>query len=246
AKQIQKCQEKRGRAARKAAMNLVDDGLDEIKNQSDQLEARILEQDRRTDKHTRRPILPLRVGWAPARHPAPSFKSDLSVIAASAKLIVFISVVAILYFGRPVFVPLAVAILLTFILAPFVRVLRRWHLGRIPSIIAVVFLAFLTLFGLGMVLGQQVKHLAADLPKYEDTLTKKIDALRGAAAGTGTLGQASNVLRNLGQELDNARPGLQPLGVTQSVLSPIQVEIHQPAPAPLEVIQKIINPLLDP
>src|SRR5262249_23764366 len=51
---------------------------------------------------------------------------------------------------------------------------------------------------------------------------------------------------NLGQELDNARPGLQPLGVTQSVLSPIQVEIHQPAPAPLEVIQKIINPLLDP
>src|SRR5262245_19502339 len=70
AKQTQKCQKKRGRAARKAAMNLVDDGLDKIKNQSDQLEARILEQDRYTDQQTRRAILPLRVGWAPARRPA--------------------------------------------------------------------------------------------------------------------------------------------------------------------------------
>ena len=217
-------------------MNRSDDSLDKIKNRGDQLEVRGLEQDRRADGQTRQAIFPLRVGWAPARQPASSFKSDLSVIAASARLIVFIAVVAILYFGRPVFVPLAVAILLTFILAPFVRALRRWHFGRIPSIITVVLLAFLTIFGLGMVLGQQVKHLAADLPKYENTLTKKIDALRGATAGRGTLGQASNVLRNLGQELQDAQPES----------TPIQVEIHQPAPAPLEVIQRIINPLLDP
>src|SRR5215472_2564459 len=95
-----------------------------------------------------------------------SFKSNLSVIAASAKLIVFIGVVAILYFGRPVFVPLAVAILLAFILSPLVRVLRRWRFGRIPSIITVVLLAFLIICGLRMLLGEQVTHLAAALPKY--------------------------------------------------------------------------------
>jgi predicted PurR-regulated permease PerM len=235
--------QKSGQTARNAAMDRSDDGLDKTNKQGDQLEGRVLEHGRGADKQARGAIFPLRVGWAPARHPASSFRSNLSVIAASARLIVFIILVAILYFGRPVFVPLAVAILLTFILAPFVRALRRWHFGRIPSIITVVLLAFLTIFGLGMVLGQQVKHLAAALPKYENTLTNKIDALRGATAGRGTLGQASNVLRNLGQELQDARPELKSGGSAQT---PIQVEIHQPAPAPLEVIQRIINPLLDP
>ena len=61
--------------------------------------------------------------------------------------------------------PLAVAILLTFILAPPVRLLRRWRLDRLPSIIIVVLIAFLAIFGLGTVLGEQVSHLAAALPK---------------------------------------------------------------------------------
>jgi len=149
-------------------MNRSDDGLDRIDTQSDELEGKILERDGGTVKQRRAAIYPLGVGWAPGRGPAPSssFKSNLSVIAASAKLIVFIGVIAILYFGRPVFVPLAVAILLAFILAPLVRVLRRWRFGRIPSIITVVLLAFLTIFGLGMLLGEQVTHLAAALPKY--------------------------------------------------------------------------------
>ena len=226
-------------------MNRSDDSLDKIKNRGDQLEVRGLEQDRRADGQTRQAIFPLRVGWAPARQPASSFKSDLSVIAASARLIVFIAVVAILYFGRPVFVPLAVAILLAFILAPLVRALRRWRFGRIPSIITVVLLAFLTIFGLGMLLGEQVTHLAAALPKYQDTLTKKIDALRGATAGRGTLAEASKVLRNLNRELKN-EPEPEPGATAEQRVTPIPVEIQQPPTAPLEVIQRIINPLLDP
>ena len=164
-------------------MNRSDDGLDKINDQRDQIEGKILERDVGADKQTRAAIYPLGVGWAPGRRPASSFKSNVSVIATSAKLIIFICLVAILYFGRPVFVPLAVAILLAFILAPLVRVLRRWRFGRIPSVFTVVLIAFLTIFGLGMLLGEQVTHLAAALPKYQDTLTKKIDALCGATVG---------------------------------------------------------------
>ena len=184
-------------------MSRSDDGLDRTKNQPDKLEAKILQGDGGVDKQRRAAIYPLGVGWAPGRRltSSSSFKSNVSVIATSAKLIVFIGIVAILYFGRPVFVPLAVAILLAFILAPLVRALRRWRFGRIPSIITAVLLAFLTIFGLGMLLGEQVTHLAAALPMCQDTLTQKIDALRGAAAGRGTLGEASKVLRNLDREL---------------------------------------------
>ena len=222
-------------------MNRSDDGLDKIDNQRDQLEDRTPEGNDSAENRAGRVGLP-RVGWAARRSPLPSLRSNLSLIAASAKLIIFIGLVAILYFGRPVFVPLAVAILLAFILAPLVRALHRWHLGRIPSIIAVVLVAFLTIFGLGMVLGEQVTHLAAALPQYQATLTKKIDALRGMTAGRGTLGQVSDVLRNLNRELETQR-GLEPGGTRTN---PVLVEIQQPVPQPLEIIQKIINPLLDP
>jgi predicted PurR-regulated permease PerM len=222
-------------------MNPSDGGgnIDKINDQAKHLA-------RTDDKKARTTIHPLNASWTPGQRTASSFKSSLSVIAASAKLIIFIGLVTILYFGRPVFVPLAVAILLAFILAPLVRVLRRWHLGRIPSIVTVVFIAFLTIFGLGMVLGEQVTHLAASLPQYQDTLTKKIDTLRGMTAGRGTLGQASDVLRNLNRELKTDQRGLVTGGTTEQRTTPVPVEIQQPVAAPLEVIQKIINPLLDP
>ena len=162
-------------------MDRSDDGLDKINDQRDQPKGKILEPDSGGRERAPTLVYP-RAGWGLGRSPVSSLTSNLSIIAASAKLIIGIGIVAILYFGRQVFVPLAVAVLLTFVLAPPVRVLRRWRFGRIPSIVTVVLVAFLALFGLGMVLGEQVTHLAAALPKYQDTLTKKIEGLRGAAA----------------------------------------------------------------
>jgi predicted PurR-regulated permease PerM len=227
-------------------MDRSDDASGKIGDHSDQPENTILQQGADAQDQVRTMANPLRVGWAPGRGPAPSFTSNLSVIAATAKLISGIGVIAILYFGREVFVPLAVAILLTFILAPLVRVLRRWHFGRIPSILTVVLIAFLAIFGLGIVLGEQVAHLAAALPKYQDTLTKKIEKLRGAAAETGTLGQASNVLRNLSEELKDTKSGPQPSLATDRQLTPVPVEIYETAKAPLQVVQRVITPLVDP
>jgi predicted PurR-regulated permease PerM len=224
-------------------MDRSSDGLDSISDQRDQLESKTPEQDSSTDQ-TR--TVPPAVGWASVRSPVSSFTSNLSAIAASAKLISGIAVIAILYFGREVFVPLAVAVLLTFVLAPPVRALRRWRLGRIPSIVTVVLIAFLAIFGLGMVLGEQVSHLAAALPKYQDTLTKKIERLRGAAAETGTLGQASNVLRSLDRELTDTQAGPEPSATLKQQITPVPVEIYQAATAPLQIVQRVISPLVDP
>ena len=98
----------------------------------------------RPDAEDRTPtvVYPHRFGWGLGRSPVSSLTSNLSIIAESAKLIIGIGIVAILYFGREVFVPLAVAILLTFVLAPPVRVLRRWRFGRIPSIVTVVLICY--------------------------------------------------------------------------------------------------------
>jgi hypothetical protein len=73
--------------------------------------------------------------------------------------------IAALYFGRDVFMPLALAILLSFALAPLVLLLRRWHFNRVLSVVGTVFLAFLIIFGIGALIGSQLAQLADDIPQ---------------------------------------------------------------------------------
>jgi hypothetical protein len=95
--------------------------------------------------------------------------------------VVLIAVVVIggLYFGREVLVPIALALLLSFVLAPLVRLLEGWYVPR-GVVISVVVFAFATIFGLGALMVSQVDQLAGDLPSYQSTLREKIQSLRGA------------------------------------------------------------------
>jgi len=68
-------------------------------------------------------------------------------------LAVAVVIVVSLYFGREVFVPMALAVLLSFALGPLVLLLRRWHLGRVPAVIVAVLLAFSIIGGIGTFVG---------------------------------------------------------------------------------------------
>src|SRR5881227_1291300 len=76
--------------------------------------------------------------------------------ARSLTVLATLATVAALYFAKALLVPLALAILLTFVLAPAVRLLRAWGLGRVPAVAIVVFWAFLVIFGIGSFIGEQV------------------------------------------------------------------------------------------
>ena len=106
-------------------------------------------------------------------------------------------VIGALYFGRDVFVPLALAVLLSFVLAPLAGRLQRFRLGRVASVLLVVVVAFAALFSLFGYVGTQVAQLAADLPAYQITIQEKIRTLRGAGAGDGAFERAGNVLQTL-------------------------------------------------
>jgi predicted PurR-regulated permease PerM len=75
-------------------------------------------------------------------------------------------VVAALYFGRDVFVPLALAGLLSFALAPLIAVLRNWGIPRTSAVLTVVVAAFLGIFSFGFIVAGQVSQLGASLPRY--------------------------------------------------------------------------------
>src|SRR5687768_9169204 len=91
-------------------------------------------------------------------------------------------VVVVLYWAQAVLVPIALAILLTFVLSPPVTWLERW-IGRIPAVLAMVTLVF-TVLGLGgWGLTRQMDHLAEDLPRYRVNILAKIADVRGAGKG---------------------------------------------------------------
>jgi predicted PurR-regulated permease PerM len=82
---------------------------------------------------------------------------------------IIVVVIPLLYFGREVFVPIALSILLSFALAPPVRWLRRIHVPRILAVISVVALAFAALAAFSMVVAWQVADLAQSLPPTSAT-----------------------------------------------------------------------------
>jgi predicted PurR-regulated permease PerM len=88
-----------------------------------------------------------------------------------------------LYLAQKILIPLALAILLAFILTPVVDSLQRRGLWRVPSVLLVVVLSLLLVGGIGLALTLQLKNLAADLPQYQENITQKIAGLRQAGKG---------------------------------------------------------------
>lgn len=82
-------------------------------------------------------------------------------------------VVAALYFGQELLVPLVLAGLLAFVLAPLARLLQRARLPRALAVLLAVALAFMVIGLLSLVVGQQITALASSLPQYQANITSK-------------------------------------------------------------------------
>ena len=169
-------------------------------------------------------------------------------IARSLAVMAVLGVIAALYFAKAVFLPLALAILLTFLLAPAVRLLRSWGLPKPPAVVLVVAFAFTVILGIGALVGQQVTKLAQNLPVYQYNIEEKIRSAREFAGG-GMLERISNFLGDLNQEVGkkNDNPTQAAVPQPNEVLNKlIPVEVHQPGATPMQVAQRVLQPLIDP
>src|SRR6202048_2773413 len=167
--------------------------------------------------------------------------------SATSAVLMGVVLVAILYFARDVLVPIVLAVLMSFVLAPLVALLQRLRCPRIVAVLLVVLAAFSVLFALGGLMASQVNQRAMDLPTYQSTLREKIQSLRGAATGTGTLERASEVLQNLRKELERPKPDAQtPASPGDASIKPIPVEVRQPDPGALQTLAALIAPLMHP
>ncbi|MGZ5959725.1 MAG: AI-2E family transporter [Rhizomicrobium sp.] len=170
--------------------------------------------------------------------------------AASAAVVAAVLVAAV-YFGRPLLVPLALSILLAFALAPVAEFLRRLKLGRIGAVILTVTLAVLLISGIAAFIGTQLAWLAQSLPQYQQNIVAKIQSVEGSATNNGMIQGALNMFNNLSDQIANVpRPGkndqLESKTTSQRTDPAIPVVIRTPAPRPIEVIQNVGGPLLEP
>jgi AI-2E family transporter len=161
-------------------------------------------------------------------------------------------VVAFLYFARDVIVPIALAILLSFMLAPAVRWLRRLQMGRVVAVTLTVLIAFLML-GFAAIAVQELSSLAQQLPEYRSNLEAKIRSLPGAVPGGGVLRRATSMVEELGRELKQSETQIAKSADDRSALGtppvesakPVPVEIQRPEFEPLQIVQSVIGPLLN-
>jgi predicted PurR-regulated permease PerM len=175
----------------------------------------------------------------------------MALLSAVATAILAVIIISMLYFGRDIFVPVALAILLSFVLAPLVGLLQRIHVPRGLAVVSVVVVAFMLIFAMGSLLATQLTQLAGDLPRYQSTISEKIQSFRDTKAGRGTLERASDMLKDLSKELDKPKdaPSTRAPGSivgSNPSAPPVPVEVRQPDPGALESLRTLISPLIHP
>ena len=179
----------------------------------------------------------------------------ISLLSAVATAVLAVIIIMTLYFGREIIMPISLAILLSFVLAPLVGLLQRIRIPRAVAVVSVVILAFALIFAMGSLLASQLTQLANDLPRYQSTISDKIQLFRDTTAGRGTLERASGMLRDLSKELDKPKEVAPSLGSStvinprtsgSSPATPVPVEVRQPDPGALESLKALISPLLHP
>ncbi len=172
----------------------------------------------------------------PPATPGPSGLGTMAVI---------IVLIGALYVGREVFIPLVLALLLSFVLEPIISLLRRWYVPRIPSILITVALALAILLAFGGVIGLQIADLAGKLPQYQQTMQTKLAGLQSGAYGrfAALVHRASNAVQETSAPR-KAEP--QADGGSAPREKPVLVRLPEQEPSPLLVAQTVLQPILSP
>ena len=117
--------------------------------------------------------------------------------------VVGVVVIATLYWAQSVFIPVALAAFLTFLLSPFVTWFRQRGLPRTPAVILVVLCAATALGGVGWLVTEQISSLLRELPKYRHNIQDKVQSFKQA---TGNLNEIQKIVSEINQE-PGKRPG---------------------------------------
>ena len=168
----------------------------------------------------------------PAVPPIAPFRNRALGIIATATLL------ALLYFARDVLVPVTLAFILSLLIAPLVRVLRRIGLGQTLSVLAAVFVLALSFGAIAAVIGSQLMRMAGSVPQYEQTLEDKLETLNKL-----TVRRVNRFTAEAGRALNRNPQPPQPQTLEPDAASntPIPVELHEAPANSLQILQRVLG-----
>ncbi|MBV9858968.1 MAG: AI-2E family transporter [Alphaproteobacteria bacterium] len=154
-----------------------------------------------------------------------------------------------LYFAREVLIPITLAILLSFLLAPIVTLLERVRFGRVPAVLLAVVAALGIITSFGGVIGSQVAQLAGNIPQYAGTIEKKVAAIRAY-----TVGRVDRLVATVDHAPAPPQAGESPSGpLVAAPTTPSGTAPQPAAPAlgetrssPLALAERYLSPALSP
>lgn len=171
---------------------------------------------------------------------------ESGAVTVAAWTIVALGVVTTLYVGADLLIPIALALLLGFVLSPLVSWAKKLRIPRPVAVVGAVLLAFGIILGLGAIVAGQIGQLAGDLPRYQSTIRDKVQSLRGLTFGSGTLERAADMLESLGKELDAPSGGTLTSGGARAPDAPTPVVVREPPRTALQNLRDIASPLMHP
>ncbi|MCJ2082784.1 AI-2E family transporter [Methylobacterium sp. J-090] len=174
-------------------------------------------------------------------------RQAMPVFTTLASCLLVITIAAALYLGRDIFVPVTLAILLSFVLVPAVRLLRRIRVPRALAVMLVVIAAFGALLGVALLIANEAAQLAADLPRYQLTMRDKIASLKEATAGSGTLTRVIDMAQDIGAQLQpEVKDAAAEAAKAGSLDRPLHVQIAAAKVGLLGTLGAFAAPILHP
>lgn len=175
--------------------------------------------------------------------------SNISASSNKSSLVIATGVViATLYFGRRIFIPVALALVLSFLLTPLVGWLQKIRFGRIPAVLVVLLLCFSLTAGIGWSVATQLLEITSHIRDYRDNIEENIRSLHSHK--NAPLIQATATVQELNKEL-SAAPA-EAAKATQNKdggghpVKPIPVQVTVPPTNFLQDLRTLLGPLAEP
>lgn len=154
-------------------------------------------------------------------------------------LLTMVAVVTVLHFAQDVLVPVALAIMMAFLLTPLVSRAERWGANRTVAVAVTTVVAFALLGALVYTVAHQFLGLVEDLPSYRDNLLAKIRSVSGGGEGGG-IERSVETVKELSEELQKSSPG------KAAAPEIAKVQIVEPPPNVSQVLRGLFGPLIGP
>ncbi|MBE2274961.1 MAG: AI-2E family transporter [Rhodobacteraceae bacterium] len=152
-------------------------------------------------------------------------------------------ITGVLHVGQEIFLPLAIAVLITFALSPLVDVLRNRGLPRLLAVLGTVTVAFAAIGIFLLIVVSQLGQLARQLPTFQANIVTKLEAIRSSGEGTGIGARLSRIIGAINDEIGSALP--QDAG-TGLPVEPLPVRVIEPSNALgtlLELVLSLVGPV---